>query len=136
LKFLLDNNLPPALARALNQLTTSQDTTHTVEALKNKFPANTPDEIWIKQLADEGGWVIISHDKFRKAAEPEVLRRAGLIVFLLGKSWGNIRFWDKAYHLVRWWPAIMDQSERVSGGAAYEVPLRFSGKGKFKQLIF
>jgi len=134
LKYLLDNNLPPALARALHILTSSQYTEHAVEALKDKFPANTPDEVWIQALADEGGWVVISHDRFRKAAEPEVMRRAGLIVFLLGKSWGNVAFWDKAYQLVRWWPAIIDQSERIEGGAAYEVPFRFSGKGKFKQM--
>lgn len=134
MKYLLDNNLPPALARALHTLTCSQYDTHAVEALKDKFPPNTPDEAWIQALADEGDWVVISHDKFRKAAEPEVLRRAGLIVFLLGKTWSKVTFWDKAYQLVRWWPAIIDQSERIAGGAAYEVPYRFSGKGKFKQL--
>jgi len=134
LKYLLDNNLPPALARALHQLTSSQYSNHTVVALKDKFHANTPDEVWIKALADEGDWVVISHDRFKKAAEPEVLRRAGLIVFLLGKTWGNVPFWDKAYQLVRWWPAIIEQSERIAGGAAYEVSYRFSGKGKFKQL--
>lgn len=105
-----------------------------VVALRAKFPANTPDEKWIQALADEGDWVVITHDKFKKGMEPEVLRRAGLIVFLLGKSWGHHKFWDKAYQLVRWWPAIVDLSERLEGGAAYEVPYRFSGKGKFKQL--
>jgi len=134
LKYLLDNNLPPALARALHTLTRSQYDTHTVEALKDKFPANTPDEVWIQALADEGDWVVISHDRFRKAAEPEVLRRAGLIVFLLGKTWGKVTFWDKAYQLVRWWPIIIEQAERLDGAATFEVPYRVSGKGKFKQI--
>jgi len=135
LKFLLDNNLPPALARALHELTHSNSNEkHMVVALRAKFPANTPDEKWIQALANEGNWAVITHDKFKKGMEPEVLRRAGLVVFLLGKSWGSHRVWDKAHQIVRWWRAIIDQSERLQGGAAYEVPYRFSGKGKFKQL--
>lgn len=106
-----------------------------VVALRDKFSTNTPDEEWIQTLADEGNWVVITRDKFKKGMEPEVLRRAGLIVFLLSKNWGHHKFWDNAHQLVRWWPAIIDLSERLEGGAAYEVPCRFSGKGKFKQLI-
>jgi len=86
-------------------------------------------------LAAEGGWVIITHDRIRKAMEPEVLRRSGLIVFLLGKSWGSHKFWDKAHQLVRWWPAIVEQAERLEGAAAFEVPWRFSGRGKFRQIM-
>ncbi|PIP02706.1 MAG: hypothetical protein COW18_14035 [Zetaproteobacteria bacterium CG12_big_fil_rev_8_21_14_0_65_54_13] len=135
MKFFLDNNLSPALARALHELTyLASNKTHSVIALRDMFPANTQDTEWIQTLADEGGWVVISQDKFKKSMEPEVLRRAGLIVFLLGKSWKDQNFWSKAHQLVRWWPAIIEQTERLEGAAAFEVPLRFSGKGKFMQL--
>jgi len=135
LRFLLDNNLPPALARALHELIYhSSNEAHSVVALKDKFPANTCDEEWIQALADEGDWVVISHDKFNKGLEREVLRRAGLKVFMLNKSWGPHKFWDKAHQLVRWWPAIVAQAERLEGAAAFEVPWRFSGKGKFRQM--
>lgn len=133
MKFLLDNNLPPAIARALHELTRS-DYNHSVEHLKDKFPANTPDTAWIEALAKEGDWVVITHDKFNKGLEREVLRRAGLKVFMLDKSWGNHQFWEKAYQLVRWWPAIIDQSERLKDGAAYQVPWKFSGKGIMRQI--
>jgi len=135
LKFLLDNNLPPALARALHELSNhNSNASHEVVALRDKFPPSTPDAEWIQALASEGGWVVITHDRFRKAMEPEVLRRSGLRVFLLGKSWGSHQFWDKAHQLIRWWPAIVAQAERLEGAAAFEVPWRFSGQGKFKQL--
>jgi len=135
LKFLLDNNLPPALARALHELTISDSNNkHQVTWLKKKFAANTPDTEWITSLSAEGDWVVITHDKFNKGLEREVLRRAGLKVFMLDKSWVNYAFWEKAYQLVRWWPAIVDQSERLKDGAAYQVPWRFSGKGIMKQI--
>lgn len=98
MKFLLDNNLPPALARALHELTHSDSNKkHMVIALRAKFQENSPDEEWIQSLADEGDWVVISHDKFNKGLEREVLRRAGLKVFMLNKSWGPHKFWNKAY---------------------------------------
>lgn len=135
MKFLLDNNLPPALARALHELTYADfDEEHEVVHLKDKFPASTPDVEWIEALTKEGDWVVITHDKFNKGFEREVLRRAGIKVFMLDKSWGNHDFWEKAYQLVRWWPAIVDQSERLKDGAAYQVPWRFSGKGIMKQI--
>lgn len=133
MRFLLDNNLPPALARALHELTKS-DYDHTVEHLKDKFPANTPDTEWIEALAKEGDWAVITHDRFNKGLEREVLRRAGLKVFMLDKSWGNHKFWDKAHQLVRWSPSIMDQSERLDGGAAFRV--RWNFNGRFEQITF
>jgi len=135
LNFLLDNNLPPALARALHALTEDgSNQTHSVVPLRDKFPTNTPDIEWIEALAQEKNWVVITHDRFKKAMEPEVLRQAGLIVFLLGKSWKNYNFWDKSHQLVRWWPIIIEQAERLDGAATFEVPYRVSGKGKFTQI--
>jgi hypothetical protein len=44
----------------------------------------------------------------------------------------NQGIWDQAWRLVRWWPAIVDMSGRVSPGAAFEIPVNY-GRGKFKQ---
>lgn len=88
----------------------------------------------MEALSNEGEWVVITHDNFNKGLEREALRRAGLLVFFLDKSWGNHRFWDKAYQLVRWWPRIIEQSEGIQGGAAFRVGWNFSGRGKFEQV--
>lgn len=135
MKLLLDNNLPPALAEALDVLTRSEwDGAHEVTHLRHKFPANTPDITWIEALAAEGGWVVVTHDKLDKGAEREALKRAGLKVFLLDKSWTSHPFWDKSVQLARWWPAIIEMAESLRGGAALRVRWNFSGKGQFQQI--
>lgn len=133
MQVLIDNNLPPALARALNELSDAHEGVP-VTHLREKFDATTADTDWIDALAAEGGWIVISQDRLRKSRlEREALRRSGLVFFLLEKSWSNHTFWEKSQNLVRWWPAILDQADRVVDGAAFLVPWQFSGKGKFKQ---
>jgi len=132
-KFFVDNNLPPALAKALHALSEPQG--HEARHLKEKFPQNTVDSDWIDALSNEGGWSVITHDKLNKGLEREALRRAGLIVFFLDKGWSNHTFWDKAHNLVRWWPRVIEQSEGIRGGAAFKVPFNFSGKGQFGQIV-
>lgn len=132
MKYFVDNNLPPALAKALHEL--AKPFGHTVEHLRAKFPQNAADSDWIDALSGEGGWSVITHDKLNKGLEREALRRAGLIVFFLDKGWSNHQFWDKAHNLVRWWPRIVEQSEGIKGGAAFKVPYNFSGKGQFEQV--
>lgn len=133
MNFLIDNNLPPAIARALNELSKSDG--HSVIALKDKFAANSPDLQWISELSREGGWAVVSQDKFTKGdAEKQAFRECGLPVFCLAKQWGQMGYWQKAENLVRWWPAIMQQASLVQGGAAFRVPWRFSAPGKFEQI--
>lgn len=134
MNFFVDNNLPPALAKALNAL--SYPDSHTVIHLKDKFPSDTDDTVWITDLSKEGNWIIITHDNLNKGLEREALRRAGLLVFFLDKSWKDHRFWDKAYQLVRWWPRIIEQASGMQGGAAFKVLWNFNGKGKFEQIRF
>ena len=135
MKFLIDNNLPPALAKALHELSLVEwDGKVEVIHLRARFAQDTTDEMWITDLAKNGDWSVITQDKLKKGLEREALRRAGLKVFMLDNSWTNHQFWDKATHLVRWWPAIVEQADRINGGAAFRVRWNFSGKGKFEQL--
>ena len=134
MKFLVDNNLPPALAKALDAL--SEPSGHFAVHLKEKFAADTADSDWIDALAQDGGGSVITQDKLNKGLEREALRRAGLIVFFLDKGWSHHAFWDKAHNLVRWWPRIIEQSGGIRGGAAFKVPYNFSGKGQFEQVTF
>lgn len=134
MKFFIDNNLPPALAHALRELSKPDD--HVVLHLKDRFAANTPDIDWINSLSTEGSWIVVTHDNLNKGLEREALRRAGLLVFFLDKSWKDHQFWEKAYQLVRWWPRIIEQAEGIQGGAAFKVTWNFRGKGKFEQVKF
>lgn len=133
MKFLLDNNLPPALARALNELSRSDG--HLVVPLKDKFPADASDISWISVLRDESGWAVVSQDRFQKGdIEKRAFRECGLPIFCLAKHWGGESYWNKAHNLVRWWPTIIQQAELISGGAAFRVPWKFSAPGKFEQI--
>jgi hypothetical protein len=135
MKLMLDNNLPPALAHALHELSCAHwEDAHQVVALRDRFPAATPDTDWITALSQEGDWTVVTHDRLNKGAEREVLKRAAIKVFLLDKSWKNQAFWAKAENLVRWWPSIVEQAERIRGGAAFRVRWKFSGKGQFDQI--
>ncbi|WP_072341087.1 MULTISPECIES: hypothetical protein [unclassified Pseudomonas] len=133
MNFLIDNNLPPAIARALHELCKGEG--HTVIPLRDKFSPNTSDIHWIMQLGSEGGWAVVSQDKFSKGnAERQAFRDCGLPVFCLARQWGQASYWSKAENLVRWWPAITQQAGLIAGGAAFKVAWRFSAPGKFEQL--
>lgn len=133
MKFLLDNNLPPALARALNELCKGDG--HVVVHLRDKFPANSSDALWITELSQEAGWVVVSQDRFSKGdIERKAFRECGLAIFCLAKQWGQEPYWNKAHNLVRWWPAIIRQAEMITGGAALKVSWKYSAPGKFEYI--
>lgn len=133
MKYFFDNNLSPYLARALSALCEPGNVE--VFHLRDKFAANVSDIEWIETLGAEGQWTVISQDRLmRNPGEKEALRRSGLIAFVLGKGWSDQREWDKAWRLIRWWERIMEQAELIQGGAVFEVPVRFSGKGRFRQV--
>ncbi len=134
MRFFFDNNLSPFLAKAIHELCRPHGAT--VLHLRDRYDAKTRDEIWIEQLGAEGGWSIVGQDRFLKNnLEKEALRQSGLVAFVLSKGWSDQKEWDKAWHLVRWWPRIMEQAALIEGGAVFEVPVRFSGKGKFRQIL-
>lgn len=132
MKFFIDNNLPPALAHALRELSKTEN--HEVIHLKDRFAPNTPDTDWIGCLSQESEWVVVTHDNFNKGLEREALRSAGLRVFFLDKSWSDHKFWEKAHNLIKWWPRIIEQAAGIQGGAAFKVKWNFSGKGMFEQM--
>jgi len=131
-KLFIDNNLPVSLAIALNALAQPQG--HEVTHLSQRFALSTPDHEWINALAREEGWVLVTQDRLSKNdLEKKAFRESGLTAFFLMKGWSSLKYWDKAWKLVRWWPAIIDQAKRVQPGASFQVPVNFSGNGKFKQ---
>lgn len=134
MRILIDNNLPPPLARALHELSLERERIE-VFHLRERFDGATPDIDWITTLSSERDWVIVSKDRFRKGdAEKAALKRSGLVVFYLNKSWGNQKYWSIAQRLVHWWPSIIAQARIIEGGAAFEVPWNSASKGRFRQL--
>ena len=126
MRYFLDNNLPPAIAEALNALSRSADCK--VVHLREKFAPDTADAEWIEALGEEGDWVIVTSDRAIKKNkhERQALINSGLTVLFLGKAWVNLKFWDKAHKLVKCWPAVMSTCSSVVSGSALEV--RVNGK--------
>lgn len=133
MKFLLDHNLPPALARALNELSKADG--HNVYPLRDRFAPETSDQCWIRVLKAEGDWIVISQDRFIKGdTERQAFRTSGIPVFCLARQWAAETYWSKAHNLIRWWPAIVQQSSLIKGGAGFKISWRYSPPGKFEQL--
>ena len=129
MKFFLDNNLPPAIARALNELVGDE---HEVVHLRAKFSADTTDVEWIQSLGNEGDWIMITRDDaiIRKPQEREALKQSGITAFFLAQGWKHLTRWELAWKIVRWWPNIQEQASLVAKGAIFIVPVKYSGKFK------
>lgn len=131
MKFLFDNNLPPALARGMHELSQKEPDVECVVALRDKFRTAAPDPEWMAALVSEGGWVVLSIDRFTKsAAEREMLRKQGLTVFVLDRQWSK-PYWEQASQLVRWWPNMVKMA-RLSSKVAMRVPWKFTNKSTFE----
>lgn len=118
----LDENLPPALARALQELFRGQ---HEVTHLRFRFGPGVTDLDWIRTLSAEGNWVVLSGDRriTRNKAEQAAFRGSRLIGFFLSRGLNKAPLVKQAERILALWPTMVDLSSRVSGGAMFELPM-------------
>lgn len=120
MKLLVDNNLPPRLARGLGAFF---DDEHIVIHIKDKFGrGNLSDEDWIKMLGQEGRWCVLTGDRniAKKRPSRQLFLASGLIGFFPSPSvakWPTERI---AARLLTLWPSLVNLSESVSSGC-YEI---------------
>lgn len=134
MKALIDENLPPALARALNALASTHDGDE-IQHITELAPRGTPDDELFRLIASRGYQVHITQDQHnRKPLECRVIAECGLIVFQLSKAWASQPFWSKSTQLIRWWPAIREHAGRMKPPAIFAVGWQLSGKGQFTQI--
>lgn len=119
MRFFFDNNLPVRLARALQALAPEHEIIH----LTDKFAANTPDADWMRGLAGELDWVIISGDIRigKNLHEVEAWRAAGHTIFFLKPGWITQPFWTQAWKFVKCFPEIVAVAEKASTGDSFFV---------------
>lgn len=134
MKFLFDNNLPPGLARGLAELSRTEIDVEAVIPLRDKFKHNETDPKWLAALIAEGGWHVVSIDRYRSPVEKELIRRGGVTVFVLDPQWSKPH-WVQAAQLVLWWPKILGIA-RLTSNTALRVPWRFTNKSTFQPLRF
>jgi len=116
-KFFFDNCISPNLVDAIRCLDKSHELAHT----RGKFDPATPDPIWIRALAAEGGWIIISGDPriSRGQAEKAAWIESRLTAFFCGDAWGSRRLMTQASEMMRWWDDIIDLSKNAAPGSGY-----------------
>ena len=123
MKILVDENLPPALARALEAIFKGQ---HDVIHLRDRFGAGVSDITWINALNQEGNWVIISGDRriSRNKAEYQAFRSSRLIGFFLSPGLQKSKSIKQLERILALWDNIEALCSHVGGGAVFELPMK------------
>ncbi len=96
---------------------------HHVVHLKDDFPGNTEDVVWMQALARVTDLVIVTAD-IRISRNPhEVLawKQAGHTIFFLKPGWVNLPFWDQANKFTKCFPDLIKTAERAPRGSAFFV---------------
>jgi hypothetical protein len=127
LRFFFDNCLSPKLARAIAIIADTE-----IKHLREKFDADTADEVWIPALAQEGNWIVVTADTSitRGRTQRQVWQQSRLIGFYLAGSFPMLDVWEQAWRLVKWWPVILKQASLAAPGSTYLLALEPRGKIK------
>ena len=115
MKFILDENLPPTLARGLAAFG------EPVEYVTDHLPAGTTDEK-ILEFVGSNGFFLITRDNRIRYNPPEIalIRQSKVGAFILrGKSSSG---WDLVRQLVRNWHRIKEISAQKRTPFIYQIP--------------
>ncbi|MBO0903472.1 hypothetical protein [Jiella sonneratiae] len=125
MKVLVDENLSPALAHALQALFQGE---HTIVHLREKFGPGVKDVEWIPVLSSEGRWVVLSGDRriTRNELEYQAFRNSRLIGFFLSRGLQKAKVTKQMERILFLWETIEKQAAIVAGGAMFELPMRSS----------
>ena len=126
MKLLLDNNLAPRIAKALNALFDGQ---HHIVALRDGFPADTPDVEWITALDQKGGWTVLTRDLhiITRPHERAALDRSRIVFFFLARAWEKFGVEETTARLIRLIPKMAAQAELAESGR-FELPINAGSK--------
>jgi hypothetical protein len=102
--FFFDNNLSPVLVQALQVL--GEDVQH----LRDTFPPDTPDAVWIPDVARRG-WILVTRDKRirKRPLEVHALAHAKLSAFIFMQKRDPDR-WGWVELVVRRWTEMKDRA--------------------------
>jgi predicted nuclease of predicted toxin-antitoxin system len=126
-KVLFDHNLPPALARALNEVVSLEG--HEARALRDLFEVDIADVDYFNQLGSRGSWIVISKDlkNSKKRAERAAILDNKILAFYLSASLQKKHITMQAAAILWHWPAILKTKEIIEKGL-FRLP---ENKGKF-----
>ena len=128
MKVLVDENLSPALARALNALFAGEPE---IRHLRDRFGPAVKDAEWIPELSREGRWIVLSGDRGirRKKAEYNAFRASRLVGFFLSAGLYKAPLVKQAERILALWSGIETFGERSGPGSMFELPMSSSRIG-------
>jgi hypothetical protein len=128
-RFFFDNNLAPKLAHGLSRMAEPENR---VIHLTDMFPANVEDVAWMRALAKESDWAIVTADIHirRNPHEVAAWKEAGHTLFFLKPGWLDLTFWEQATKLTKVFPQIIETALNSERGAAFFVTVN----GKIERL--
>lgn len=121
MRYFFDNMLSCEKARFINHLITQDG--HEVVHLRDKFSQDIQDIDWIKHLAEEGNWIVISGDNkiSRNPVEREIMEKSGLTWFFLPKRHINKPIIERAYKTLKAWSEIEKYAVRYPKGYIFKL---------------
>ena len=123
MKLLVDNNLPPCLGRGLNALFNSD---HDVIHIRDKFGTGSlSDEAWIRELAEEGGWCVLSSDRRIATRKPsrDLFLRSNLIGFFLLPAVAKLPLHALTARILILWP-IVERTAHTKDRGCFEIGIK------------
>ena len=120
MRFFFDNNLAPRLAHGFREFVAGE---HEIIHLRDRFPAATADVEWMKTLASEAGWVVISGDVHigKNPHEIAAWKAAGHTIFFLKSGWTNIPFWEQVRKLAKCFQDLVETARKAPPGASFVI---------------
>lgn len=122
MRFFLDNCTSPYHAKGMQGFAELQQ--HEFKHLRQKFEQDISDVDWIRAIAAEGDWVIISGDTriTRNPVERAAWHESKLTAFFFIEPWLNDSYWKQSAALVHWWPTIAAQARKTPTGHGFIMP--------------
>jgi len=129
-KVLFDHNMPPSIARGLNEIIKSEG--HEAVPLRDKFDTSISDIDYFDKLGTEKDWVVISKDlqNSKKKAERAAILRNKIIAFYLSPALQKKQKNEQAAAILWHWDKIVTQKTLTDRGL-FQLP---ENKGKFRIL--
>ena len=125
MKFFVDNCLAPRMARAFNEIGKPDQSFVHLREHPGLKPTSTDIE-WIKLLAKEGDWIILTKDKniMKKPVEKAAFEQAKLTGFFLDSTWSKLDFWTQLSKLAAIMQKIIELAESSPRGTCFKVPIK------------
>ena len=126
MKLLIDNITSYRIAHALHALF---EPDHEIVALRERFPAGTPDIDWIGELHRQGAWAVLTRDLGIRTRPHEraAMDASRIVFFFMSGAWRNSDCAETAVRLIRLVPIMAAQVELGDRGR-FELPFKPGAK--------